>query len=667
MSDATAAGRVQSKSGIGELTLAARSAPSCLASTRTWVTANGLDFCFGAASPLLWALGHSFVGIEGDARIYMGRALADLDPAGVGRDLMFVMDGQSSFSLFRVVARVLAETVGFGPSVALLTMANLVCWFGAAAIFVRAIVPGRATALVLAVVCILPRLYTPWNLLAAGEALPVPRPLAEAGVLLALAALCHGRFVLCAAALAAAAAFHPIMAAAGFGVVLIVLGLRDRRWFAGAALLGLAAVCAGLLGVPILSRLAVVVDAPWRDLLTARNPYLFLHLWPREAMGLVVIQAVTILIAAVWLPPRVRMIFGASVAVALLGCAASLLLGDLLANQLIIQAQLWRALWLPAVLAPVAAGICLWRLPTSGAAGQIALAGLSLSWIASDMIPLAPLAALGAAAALFGIPRLSVPIGRPVVIAAWIACAPLAAVSEVDALSVLRTIVSSMPSAVDTIWHTLWLLKIPAVPLAAAAYAAWRWPGLLSVRVGAPALLAGGLFLMTVSWDTRTPAHADADAALVKPELVQLLASRPGEVLWLDGDDSWYWARRANWVGPTQGGGLVFSRDLATKWHKRTLALIEAGLGTSWMLHPWRDPISWSAVPLDVAKVATFCRRADAPAWIVASLAPGVTPPVELSPSLWTPRLAHVKMYIGFEEVHWRHFDRYAVIPCGSA
>lgn len=42
----------------------------------------------------------------------MGRALADLDPNGVGRDLMFVHDGQFGFSLFRYAAKTMVWCSG---------------------------------------------------------------------------------------------------------------------------------------------------------------------------------------------------------------------------------------------------------------------------------------------------------------------------------------------------------------------------------------------------------------------------------------------------------------------------------------------------------------------------------------------------------------------------
>src|SRR5438477_3625007 len=80
-------------------------------------------FClrqFFAASPVVptiaaaavFALSRPYAGIVGDARLYISRGLADLDPAGIGRDAAFLNDGQSGFSIFRVVVDQLVAFVG---------------------------------------------------------------------------------------------------------------------------------------------------------------------------------------------------------------------------------------------------------------------------------------------------------------------------------------------------------------------------------------------------------------------------------------------------------------------------------------------------------------------------------------------------------------------------
>ena len=76
-----------------------------------WAAAAA-DFCLGAAIAVAAFLNHPFGGITGDAKIYIGRALADIDPDNVGRDLMFRLDGQSGFTVFRPLARWLVAHLG---------------------------------------------------------------------------------------------------------------------------------------------------------------------------------------------------------------------------------------------------------------------------------------------------------------------------------------------------------------------------------------------------------------------------------------------------------------------------------------------------------------------------------------------------------------------------
>src|SRR5262245_133137 len=68
------------------------------------------------AAAAVFALSRPYAGIVGDARLYISRGLADLDPAGIGQDAAFLNDGQSSFSIFpAAVDRLIAL---MGPSVA---------------------------------------------------------------------------------------------------------------------------------------------------------------------------------------------------------------------------------------------------------------------------------------------------------------------------------------------------------------------------------------------------------------------------------------------------------------------------------------------------------------------------------------------------------------------
>src|SRR4051794_30009443 len=148
--------------------------------SRLWtaLTGHAVPLIFCAA---LWAIGHPYPGIVGDAHIYVGRALADLDPSGVGRDMLFVHDGQFGFSLFPLVMRALVARLGPGFAAEAISAAGCLCWFAAALALAAQVAKGRAMWLVLVFVCVLPHGYG-HNLFVSAEALAVPRPFAEAAV-----------------------------------------------------------------------------------------------------------------------------------------------------------------------------------------------------------------------------------------------------------------------------------------------------------------------------------------------------------------------------------------------------------------------------------------------------------------------------------------------------
>ena len=627
----------------------------------------------GMALALLWALAHGFVGVEQDARIYMGRALADIDP-GVGRDLMFRLDGQSAFSIFRVIASTWAGAFGLGPTVALLSLINMVLRFAALAALARVLLPRRALVLGLACACVLSAVYTPWNLMAAGESLPIPRPLAEAAVLMALAALCRERWVRCAAWLLLAALVHPILALPGVGVLLVALGIRDRRWLIAAAVAGIGMIVAGASGMPLVSRLMIRIDPAWTAILVERNSYLYMGLWPLGGgLSPIVVRGATIVLAAGLMRGWTRVVLLVTLGVGLAGALASFVLVDLSGDLLIMQAQLWRSLWLVAAIAPLAAGLCLCRLPRFGARGQIALALLVTGWIDLGSFSTGPLCALGAIGVYVGAPRLSFRLNRRAVLAASLFCAITILIDQGIAVATLHFIRSGLPAGARGTWAILWPLGIATVPVVLVAWAWTRWPDAAATRVSAAASVIVGMIVLATVWNGQMPGNADAGAAARKPDLIAMLATRSGPVLWTEGDEAWYWLGRPNWNAQIQGSAIVFSRDLAITWHARAKAVIAAGLASPYLLKPLFLPAPIAAPSLDPARVRTFCASfgpsgKGGPAWIIAPLGDaGASLPSGLAIRVWSPPLPVWRHVMRPDGMHWWRLDRYAVIPCAGS
>src|SRR5262245_50101506 len=243
----------------------------------------------------VFALSRPYAGIVGDARLYISRGLADLDPAGIGQDAAFLNDGQSGFSIFpALLDRLIAP---MGPSVAaqMLTAVGLAVWFLALVALARSIETDRSPWTIPLVVAVLPFFYGAFYVMRFAEALAVPRPYAEAFVIAAIAALGINRQVFAGGLLLSAAMVHPIMALAGWVLLLLVRIYDDHRWLVAATAALTAVLVAAAVGVPIASGLLTRIDADWLAVLQARNIYLFPHLWEVNAFAPIALQAATIL------------------------------------------------------------------------------------------------------------------------------------------------------------------------------------------------------------------------------------------------------------------------------------------------------------------------------------------------------------------------------------
>ena len=89
----------------------------------------------------------------------MGRALADLDPAGVGRDLMFVHDGQFGFSLFRLVADAMVWGLGLALAAKSLAFLAALAWFFGIFAFAGQFAKGATVWVAVIFTALLPNAY----------------------------------------------------------------------------------------------------------------------------------------------------------------------------------------------------------------------------------------------------------------------------------------------------------------------------------------------------------------------------------------------------------------------------------------------------------------------------------------------------------------------------
>ena len=611
-----------------------------------------------------YAIEHPYAGILGDSKIYMGRALADLDTAGVGRDLMFRLDGQSQFSLFTPAARWLVAHLPFATSAALIAAVGGALWFAGALAFARQAFAGREMAIA-AVVFAAPAVYGPDRLLTYAEMLAEPRPYAEAFTLLALAAFLAHRLSLAIVLLAVATALHPIMALAGVAAIGLALCVEDRRWLIAAAGACIALGVAVALDAPIAGRLRVLVDPQWLSLLMDRNTYLFPHLYDADDLILPLVRGGTIMLAASYADGRLRRILIAGLIASLLGVVVAWIVGAALPSLLALQAQTWRMWWLTGVLAAFSLGYCAVRMGQGSPREKFSLAMLALAWAMASQGPVVLVALV--IAIYVTIPRFSAFLTITDKIASYTWLAVAATIAIPTAVMLAKWLEFPATEGFEPVFtKRLLVVAGDVILVATVAFAALGLPKAVA-RVPQVAALAGALCAAAIGarlWvDPDSYARALAEAR-VQGDLAQM-TPRDGEILWLKSSlEPWVWLRRPHWLGDIQGAGIVFSRDLATLYRERADALAAAGLDNGSLVRRYANlPKQWFFTP-DRKGVAQICGRADAPAYIVAPVAPDAKLDPALGAKLWTAPALRVEMTAVGDQVETARIGVYAVIDC---
>lgn len=616
----------------------------------------------------LWALTHPYLGIIGDASVYVGRALADLDPAGIGRDIMFVNDGQSRFSIFPLVLDRLVAKFGTGPTALALALLAIAAWLAALATFARQYVGPRWIALVIIFVAVLPASYgAPWRF-GYSEVLAVPRPFAEALVLAALASLVAGRTRLAFFVLAAASLVHPLMALAGWAVLAIVLCREDRRWTLAIVLGATLALASALLGVPVLNRLVTLMDPNLKAFAQSRSPLLFPTAWPSDFLGPVAVEATTLVIAASFFEGRRRMVLLAAIFAGIGGIAVQALFGDRLSLLLVIQAQPWRMAWLLAAMGAVALAIATVKLWQQGPRGHIVLATLAMAWLSSEESAVGALICVVPLAIHFGARWITVPVTWRIAGIVWTAAFALALFWNIHYFIGYGRFLAGMPADGPHYIGYFWNRRYVAfLILALVLVFAFARPSRLiwSTQCAAAVLL---VLAAVCFWDQRTAFPKMSDADDHPPELMNLIASRSGEVLWIDGlAETWFLTGRPQWASPQQGVSTIFSAALTNQWRERMKFLIGHGLAEKNALSALHVPAAADLPRLTQDGISNLCVRSDAPAWIIAPVEPGTPIPPEFKPQYWQLDQANYRMTEEPDSYGWQRISAYAVLPCAQS
>jgi hypothetical protein len=206
------------------------------------------------------------------------------------------------------------------------------------------------------------------------------------------------------------------------------------------------------------------------------------------------------------------------------------------------------------------------------------------------------------------------------------------------------------------------MLRTPVTALALA----WA---LSDYRVPRPALAgaaAGLAILALATWNGGSAFNRALATNEHPPELERMVASRPGEVLWVgESQAPWVWLGRPNWVSYLHGAGNVFSRPLTMIWRDRILALLDVGwiepsVFTRWMSN---DSPEKPLPDLTREKIVKICARPDAPAWILGGVESPDALPADVVAQFWRAPAKNVEETVDGHKVS-REIRDVAVIDC---
>lgn len=620
-----------------------------------------------AALLILWACCNPFFATDRGSLIYAARALADLDPAGVGRDMMFRYDGQSAFTIFTGLFRALTEALGPSRATMLLSVASLVAGFVGAVVIATALFKGRTRYLAIAFAAVLPAYYGGYRLFSYAEVAATPRPFAEALVLCGLAALVKRKHRLAAILIFGAALLHPIMALPGVAVLTIWMALEDRRWIVAVLILAAVIALAAAAGMAPFTRLDTVIDPEWRAVLVQRNPHLFPNLWPSGWIGRMAARTATLLIAARLVEGPTRRLLLLVLAVGFAGFAVAYLLNERFAILLVVQAQTWRTMWVVFALAAAAAAICVVDLWPRGGTARLTLALLAVAWIYADND-------------LFAVIIGTIAVGLHVVLdpedhaispmllrCALSILAVLGVIGLVHTQTAFHHVFGDAPVALKDNARRTIALSYDYMPLAVVAALAATLGRHRATMSAIGFMVAFGAVMLVTSWDQRSDADAFIDLGAGVPDLEARVAARQGEIYWIDGDrETWSWLHRPQWLSVVQGAGIVFSRDIAIRYSQRARRAIDLGLADDDILTPLEAPHASHIPSLAPGRVADFCAKVDAPAWIIAPLVGSTHLAAGIAASEWTAPVEKLVPLEQDDHIVWQRLSRYAIVPCAK-
>lgn len=590
---------------------------------------------------------HPYLGLVHDARLYTLQALSHLHPALYKNDIFLRFGSQDDYTLFSPIYAWVVNWIDVEPAAAAITFVGMVLFMVASWALARSLLPAPQAWTALLLLVMVPAYYGPARIFHYLEEFVTPRQLAEGLVLLALAVWFRDKRIASAVLAGSAMLVHPIIGLSGVAL------LSTLRWVlphwrkcwpvaVAAALIGILAIFDW---IPV-SRWQF--DAGWHQLVMRRS-YLGLLHWDSDDWGRVATVIITLAMAAGTSRSRLRSLAYATLITTIVLLLVAFAGGDLLRIVLIVQAQVWRVLWLATVIAIILVPSLYADNWSTSSLKRCALVLLAACWIAPHATPALITAPLAFAAFTYSRP-LQQGHARLFLAGAWIALVMIIVYGLADALLTWKEGLTQRPSLPYVLDRNLILCRngiVPGLLVLAGACAARG-----KVRRSTTAMLALPIVIVITfaaaplasTWTTirYNPEQRDAYSSWRKliPPGSDVMWARE-ESMWGDGaTNTWLLLERPSYLSGTQSPNALFSRQAAFEMQARAKAL--------WGLLPFTDRLrpagDQHSRPSRPLLLAPIC-RASTVRYVVTEAAMADATPIP-APINAPPSLRDYKLYI---------------------
>ena len=521
---------------------------------------------------VLWTLTHRDLGLTSDAHLYAFQALARLHPA-LAADVYLKYASQDRFTVFSPLYAALISLFGLNLADSVLLGFCAAVFLTAAWYFARALSSRDLAWLSVALLIVTVGSYGSFDVFHFSEDYLTARSLAEALVMVALAAHFNGHRILGLIVASVAMLMHPLMAFPG--LLLLLCAWTPIGWNLIGAFSGVFAALAlsilALIRPPSVQALAVM-DPAWLEIVRERSQFLFLQLWRLHDWNLNARPFLCLAVTA-WAieDANIRKLCVGAALVGAAGLAVALISSFIGPVALLLQGQAWRWVWITSLVSVVLLPATVMRLWRDQRCGPLCGILLICAW---TFAPIDAGVAAGLALLLWSLrSRIAGSVAR------FLRWAAFGLLPVVAAWPFIHMNVFSAP-AYHVLDGPLWVhrlrtilgLKIPGV-LAAGLF----WAGIRRCRslmvpaVCCAALAALAVYLLPLAFDRAQSRAWIAESA----EFTHWRHRIPptANVYLYNGGDSplfaWFTLERPNYVSVDQSAGVVFSRTTALEIERR--------------------------------------------------------------------------------------------------